>query len=334
MKRMGVCLMGLALLAGAGVWQVNSAESGWTLRRIDAPANLHTGLPADLHFAATHRVTVAVVDTGILPDTVPGSSRQDGYDFSPGAAGLGQSSAPLNPHGTAVAGVVQSVDPGARLLDVRLSDSQGHTTLARAIDAMRWAAGLEVAGVPLNRFPAQVINASFVLKTVPHTGCAPAMQKAVNEILAHGTVIVAGAGNTHAPAWRNTPAGCQGVISVAATDTQDRRAPYSDWGGAIALSAPGGTQGEGVDVWWGAHLSERRGSSFSAPLVAGTVGLLLAQHPDLTPAEVKVILQRSARPFVGESCDPQHRAGCGAGVLDVSAALRIADSQLALGGPH
>ncbi|OLV16279.1 S8 family serine peptidase [Deinococcus marmoris] len=323
MNRLGAWVMGLTLLAGAGVWSVNRTESDWVNRRIDASAGLR--------LASAHPITVAVVDTGILPQAALDGRRQSGYDF---AAGSALPPHLINPHGTAVAGMVHSVDPAARILDVRLSDTAGQTTLRKAVDALRWAAGLEVAGVPLNPFPARVINASFVLKTVPHDGCVPAMQRAVNEILAHGSVIVVAAGNTNAPAWRNTPAGCRGVITVAATDTQDRRAPYSDWGAAIALSAPGGTRAEGVDVWWGQHRSERRGSSYAAPLVAGAASLLLAQHPEFTPAEVKAILQRSARPFSRGGCDPQHRAGCGAGVLDVAGALRSAASPLALGSVH
>lgn len=323
MNRMGMYLTGLALLAGAGAWSVNRAEAGWALRRIDARTNLR--------FASAHPATVAVVDTGILPQAALDGRRQSGYDF---AAGSARAPRLIHPHGTAVAGVVHSVDPGAQILDVRLSDTAGHTTLGKAVDALRWAAGLEVAGVPLNHFPARVINASFTLKSVPYTGCAPAMQSAVHEILAHGTVIVVAAGNTNAPAWQNTPGGCRGVITVAATDDQDHRAPYSDWGAAVALSAPGGTRAEGVDVWWGKHLSERRGSSYAAPLVAGAASLLLDQHPDLTPAEVKAILQRSARPFAANGCDPQHRAGCGTGLLDVAAALHVAESPPVLAGTH
>lgn len=323
MNRLGACVMGLALLAGAGAWSMDRAESGWVNRRIDASTGLR--------LASAQPITVAVVDTGILPQAALDGRRQSGYDF---AAGSALPPHQIHPHGTAVAGLVHSVDGAAQILDVRLSDTMGHTTLKKAIDALRWAAGLDVPGVPLNRFPAQVINASFVLKNVPHNGCAPGMQSAVNEILAHGSVIVAAAGNTNAPAWRNTPAGCQGVITVAATDTQDRRAPYSDWGSAVSLSAPGGTRAEGVDVWWGQHLVERRGSSYAAPLVAGAASLLLAQHPDLAPAEVKTILERSARPFADGGCDPQHQAGCGTGVLDVTAALQAAASPLALGQVH
>ncbi|QFP76078.1 S8 family serine peptidase [Deinococcus sp. AJ005] len=323
MNRLGAWVMGLTLLAGAGVWSVNRTESDWVLRRIDEPA--------ELRFTVAHPVTVAVVDTGILPQAALDGRRQSGYDF---AAGSAHTPHLINPHGTAVAGVVHSVNPGAKILDVRLSDTAGQTTLRKAIDALRWAAGLEVAGVQSNPFPARVINASFTLKSVPHTGCAPTMQSAVNEILAHGTVIVVAAGNTNAPAWQNTPGGCRGVITVAATDDQDHRAPYSDWGAAVALSAPGGTVAEGVDVWWGKHLSERRGSSYAAPLVAGAASLLLAQHPELNPAEVRGILQRSARPFAQGGCDPQHRAGCGAGVLDVAAALRSTELPPVLAGTY
>lgn len=323
MNRLGAYVWGLTLLAGAGAWSVNTTEPDWVNRRIDTPT--------DLRLTSAHPVTVAVVDTGILPQAALDGRRQGGHDF---AAGSARPPRQIHPHGTAVAGVVHRVDPGARILDVRLSDAAGQTTLKKAIDALRWAAGLKVAGVALNHFPARVINASFVLKTVPHNGCVPAMQRAVNEILARGTVIVVAAGNTNAPAWRNTPAGCRGVITVGATDTQDRRAPYSDWGSAVSLSAPGGTQAEGVDVWWGQHRSERRGSSYAAPLVAGAAGLLLAGHPELTPARVKAILERSARPFAAGGCDPDHRAGCGAGVLDVTAALRAAASPQALGQVH
>ncbi len=302
---------------------MNRAESDWVKRRIDAPT--------DLRLTSAHPITVAVVDTGILPQAALDGRRQSGYDFAEG------SSLPprqIHPHGTAVAGMVHSVDPEARILDARLSDTAGRTTLNEAVDALRWAAGLQVAGVPLNLFPARVINASFVLSKVPHTGCAPAMQRAVNEILAHGTVIVVAAGNTGAPAWRNTPGGCRGLITVAATDDQDRRAPYSDWGSAVTLSAPGGTRAEGVDVWWGQQLSERWGSSYAAPLVAGAASLLLARHPELTPAQVKTILERSARPFADGGCHPKHRVGCGTGVLDVAAALRSAASPLSLGQVH
>ncbi|GAA5512420.1 hypothetical protein Dcar01_01134 [Deinococcus carri] len=213
----------------------------------------------------------------------------------------------------------------AILLHVRVVSRLNRLSLRDAVDALRWAAGLTVPGTPPNRFPARVINASFTLNSVPKTGCAPAMQRAVDEVLARGSVIVVSAGNRNAPAVLNTPAGCRGVITVAPTDEQNRRAPYSNWGAAVALAAPGGTAGEQVEVLRpGGGEAERMGTSFAAPLVSGAASLLLAERPALSPAAVATILERTAQPFPGGQCDRLRARSCGAGVLDVAAAVQAA----------
>lgn len=311
-------LSGLALLGGAALWTWNRTEVDWTLRQVAAFP------PPAVHHLAP--VTVAVVDTGIAPGSLWGGHLLGRRTFWPAPQSLtfAAQQAP-NPHGTEVAGVVHSVDPLAGLLDVQIFTSHAGTTLSSAIDGLRWAAGLKVRGLPLNRFPARVINASFTLKSVPRTGCAPAMQRAVDEVLRRGSVVVASAGNTNTPAGLNTPAGCRGVIAVAATDARGRRAPYSNWGQAVALAAPGGSSGEGVDVLWtGGGTAERSGTSFAAPLVAGAVSLMLSGRPDLTPAQVRTMLESTARPFAGGQCDADPRRACGAGLLNVTAAVRAA----------
>ncbi|MFC6751570.1 S8 family serine peptidase [Deinococcus aquaticus] len=249
----------------------------------------------------------------------PGGRRLPGHDFT--SRGLSPSIPDW--HGTAVAGVVHSVDPQAALLDVRVLGVHGQSSLGAAIRGLRWAVGLPVSGVPRNVRPARVITASFSLADVPRTGCDPAMQRAVDEVLRAGSVIVASAGNMDAPAARNTPAGCRGVLAVAATDQRGVRASYSNWGAAVALAAPGGSHKEGVDVLnVGTGERESMGTSFAAPLVAGAASLLLSAQPGLSPQEVCRILQRTARPFAGGRCDPDPRRGCGAGVLDITAALQ------------
>ncbi|GGM59273.1 hypothetical protein GCM10008956_38610 [Deinococcus arenae] len=149
------------------------------------------------------------------------------------------------------------------------------------------------------------------------------MQRAVDEMIAHGSVIVVAAGNSRAAA-RSTPGGCQGVITVAATGTQGRRAPSSNWGAAVALAAPGGTATERSDVLQpGGGEVERIGTSLAAPLVAGAVSLLLADRLGLHPAEVAAILRRSAQPFARGQCDRIRARPCGAGVLDVRVTLGL-----------
>ncbi|GHF57970.1 serine protease [Deinococcus metalli] len=302
-------MLGLGLLGSLAVGTGYLVEVNWPLRQVRMPHR-----PA--HAAM---VTVAVLDSGIGAQPALGGTRVTGHDFTT----RGWSRPITNGHGTAVAGVVHSVDPQAALLDVRVLGTHGQPSLDAAIRALRWAAGLPVSGVPRNAHPARVITASFSLATVPRTGCAPAMQQAVDEVLLAGSVIVASAGNMDAPAARNTPAGCRGVLAVAATDQRGVRAPYSNWGAAVALAAPGGSPQEGVDVLnVGTGEREAMGTSFAAPLVAGAASLLLSAQPDLSPQAVGHLLRGSARPFAGGRCDPDPRRSCGSGILDIAAALR------------
>lgn len=331
MKSKGVWWAGLTVTVSAalGLWGVNQAEVPWNLTSVHLP-------PASgVTFAAAHPVTVAILDTGMSEQPLLDGVQRYGYDFvtDPHNAGDGTGRDPtplasrggVGYHGTAVAGVVHSVNPQARLVHVRVIGRVNTVSLGDAVDGLRWAAGLDVPGVPRNPFPARVINASFSLNRGPHAGCVPAMQRAVDEVLARGTVVVTSAGNRNAPAARNTPAGCRGVITVAATDDRGRRAPYSNWGSAVALAAPGGTGQEGVDVLRpGGGETELTGTSFAAPLVAGAASLLLTERPTLSPAAVTRLLEQTAQPFTGGQCDRVNAHSCGAGVLDVSAAVRAA----------
>lgn len=327
----------LAAAALAGSWVQGRREVPWDLAAIRLPAlETRVGAPA---------ITVAILDTGMSAQPQLNGVQRSGYDFisDPRTAGDGNGRDPhawasrggVGYHGTAVAGLVHQVNPSARLLHVRIIGRADTATLADALDGLRWAAGLPVPGVPANGFPARVINASFKLKDVPSTGCAPAMQRAVDEVIAQGSVIIAAAGNSRAAAARYTPGGCRGVITVAATGVQGRRAPYSNWGAAVALAAPGGTATERIDVLQpGGGEAERTGTSFAAPLVAGAASLLLAGHPDLRPAELSAILRRSARPFPGGQCDRLRARSCGAGVLDVRAAMGLASGWAAATRPE
>jgi hypothetical protein len=194
MKAKGVWWSGLTVTVSAalGIWGVNQAEVPWNLSSIHLP-------PASgVTFAAAYPVTVSILDTGMSAQPLLDGVQRAGHDFVPrprtAGDGTGRDPAPLasrggtGDHGTAaVAGVVHSVNPQARLVHVRVIGRANKTTLADAWDGLRWAAGLDVPGAPRNPFPARVINASFSLNTVPHTGCAPAMQRAVDEVIARAT---------------------------------------------------------------------------------------------------------------------------------------------------
>jgi serine protease len=330
----------------------------WALPLIHAPE-------AWTRSEGSSSVVVAIVDTGILPHPELASRLVSGYDFisDPDNAGDGdgrdpdptdagdasESSSAL--HGMHVAGVlgaiadnrvgVAGLDWGCRIQPVRVLGVHGGTGLDSDIaDAIRWAAGLHVDGVPDNPTPAAVINLSF-----DGQGKSNTMQEAVDDAIANGATVVAAAGNRAGDAASGSPGGLAGVISVGAIDRTGQRASYSDWGPAVALMAPGGSPNPDANGQPGGILSTLSspasqwtyayyaGTSQAAPFVAGTVSLMKALVPELSPEQARLLLLSSADPSArcpspGDASQP----GCGAGLLDVDAALALAAQQPACGG--
>ncbi|MBL8289620.1 MAG: S8 family serine peptidase [Rubrivivax sp.] len=282
-------------------------------------------------------------------------------------------------HGTATASLVGAAAnngagmagtaPGVRVLPVRvLGKCFGRDSDIQA--AMRWAAGIPVAGVPDNPNPAKVINLSL-----GSTGaCSAAYQAAVDELTARGVVIVAAAGNS-AGEPVGTPASCNGVMAVSALRHAGTKVGFSDLGPQIAVSAPGGNcintgtndpclypilaaLNAGLTTpqasIWSDSYDYTVGTSFAAPLVAGVAGLVASQNPALTVAQVRTLLQGTVRPFptnTGTAGTPACAAPakgveqlecycpnrgaasyplCGAGMVDAGAAVAAAANGLAV----
>ncbi|MDO8419355.1 MAG: S8 family serine peptidase [Rubrivivax sp.] len=231
-------------------------------------------------------------------------------------------------HGTSTASLVGAATdnglgmagsaPGVRVLPVRVL-GKCYGTDADIQAAMLWAAGLPVEGVPDNPHPARVINMSLG----SGGACNAAYQSVVDRITAAGVVIVAAAGNSTGAAV-GTPGNCRGVIAVLALRHVGAKVGFSDLGPEIAIAAPGGNcinitvgspclypivsatnsglLGPETDGWTDSF-NISVGTSFSSPLVAGIVGLMVSQQPALTPAQVRSALQGTARPFPTSGAD-------------------------------
>lgn len=318
------------------------------------------------------QVTVAVLDTGILPHADLGAVLP-GYDFisntfnandgngrdsdpsDPGDAtgagecGDGRSATASTWHGTHVAGTIAAtmnnntgvtgIAPDVRILPVRVLGKCGGYT-SDIVDAMRWAAGLPVTGVPANPAPAHVLNLSLGSRNT----CSNAFQGAVNDVINAGKVVVAAAGN-EGSAVVSQPANCMGVLGVTAHAVDGDNANYANIGPEVAISAPGGGCGTNSSVAGtcnyevnGLHVlslgntgttapaadryTSYRGTSMATPHVAGGVALMLSVSPSLTPAQVRSHLLSSARPHpAGSACATAFAGKCGAGLLDGEAAL-------------
>lgn len=305
---------------------------------------------------------IAVLDTGILAhqDLDPGRILP-GYDFvsDPVSGGdgdgrdadatdpgdgdpngvCGSSSSPESSwHGLLVTGVIAAVtdnalgiagiDWHARILPLRVLGKCGGDALDLA-DAVLWAVGGAVPGLPDNPTPATVINIS----AAGNGSCPALLQAAIDEARRRGAVVVVAAGNAAAHlAGGNTkdlyPANCNHVLTVTATDIQGDRLLSAYHGAEVALAAPGkgittlSNAGTVAADPAGDRYVVATGTSLAAPHVAAAAAMVRAANPALTADEVGNLLRATARPFpAGSTCTP---ADCGAGILDLEAAVQRA----------
>jgi len=210
-------------------------------------------------------------------------------------------------NGVGIAGVAWH----AWILPVRVMGKCGGKD-SDIIAAMRWAAGLDVPGVPANTHPAQIINLSLG----GEGACTSAYQAVVNELAAHGILIVASAGNQSGPV--NVPANCQGVLGVTGVRQAGTKAGFSNIGPQVGIAAPGGNcvntalgqpclfsivtatnlgRTTPASSGYTDQFNFNIGTSFSAPLVSGTAALMHAVNGRLSGTHMIDRLQLSAMPF-------------------------------------
>lgn len=261
------------------------------------------------------------------------TNAQDPGDFRAAGACGGAPAANSSWHGTHVAGTVAAltnnavgvagVAPAAKLVIARVLGRCGGMS-SDIIDAIVWASGGSVAGVPANPSPAQVINAS--LGGAYPCSSSPELQAAINSARGRNTTVVVAAGNANADVAGFSPAGCSGVITVAATGDSGARAPYSNFGSGVSLAAPGGdmsggrslgilsTHNGGTTTPGADTYAYMQGTSMASPHVAGLAALLYSLNSGITPDQVLARLKTTVRPF------PAGCSGCGAGLADASLA--------------
>jgi subtilisin family serine protease len=211
-------------------------------------AILDTGVDHD-HPALASRLALPGIEPGVT--TAPGDERAQSLDTN----GDGHVDGALG-HGTHVAGIVAAVAPEARILPVRVLDSDGVGDLFGVARGLVLAVerGAAVANLSLGTdAPSQVLAA------------------AVAYARERGTVVVAPAGN-EGGGRVDHPAALPEAIAVAGVDTQDRRASFSNAGEEVDLSAPA----TGIlSAFPGGGYARWSGTSMAAPFVAGSAALLL-----------------------------------------------------------
>ncbi len=168
---------------------------------------------------------------------------------------------PFFGHGTMVAGIVRLVAPSASIMPLRVFDGSGTAHLFDIVRAVYYAVD----------HGADIINMSFSM-----TSHSTELQRAVQYARSRGVVCVGAAGN-QGERIHVYPAFFAGSVGVAATDLDDQLSEFSNYGAALVeLAAPGSGI---VSTYPGGVYGAGWGTSFSAPLVAGTLALIHHLHP-------------------------------------------------------
>lgn len=343
-------------------WDMSDAGAGAADYSVRAPA-------AWEYTTGSSDLVIAVLDTGITSHSEFSGRTVAGYDFISDSLiandGNRRDSDPSDPgdwitsaeslsgyfrgcsaedsswHGTHVAGTIAATGNNAsgiaglnwnsKIQPIRVLGKCGGYDSDIA-DAIRWAAGGSVTGVPTNATPARIISLSLGGGGV----CSSGMQSAINDARSRGTLVVIAAGNENSDASSFSPGNCDGVITVAATGRNGKRAYYSNFGSSVEIAAPGGNFGSDSGIYSTFNSGTQgpatesynayQGTSMATPHVAGVLSLLLSVDPLLSESDVLALLASTSTPFPADAgTHPCTTAGtCGPGIINAAALVAAA----------
>lgn len=182
-----------------------------------------------------------------------------------------QSLEDLSGHGTACAGIIHAIAPEAELYSVRVLGRNMSGKAYQFAGGLRWAIDNGM----------RVINLSLSTSREEYFGL---FHKLADDAYFKNVILVSAVNNIPAPSY---PSLYSSVISVAAHEGQDPFTYYYNPSPPVEFGAPG------IDVevcWLNGQYSIVTGNSFAAPHIAGLAALILANHPNLTPFELKTVL--------------------------------------------
>ncbi len=257
----------------------------------------------------------------------------------------------LNGHGTHVAGIIGAVADNG--MDNGVIGVAGNVTLSPILAAQAipskgssdaWFGAYEVLESVYRAaaIGADVVNMSFGLNNSNLSVRAITFAAKARKGL--GMVVVQAAGNWAPPAPCEATEGVYApaavtemIIIVAAVDKNAKKSAFSKYSSNVHISAPGGSlsacdaqsgSGDILSTVPGGTSNYMAGTSMATPHVAGAAALILSLDyalngkRDLTAADVKQILMKSAKPI--DAMNPGFEGKLGAGLLDVGAAVKLA----------
>jgi serine protease AprX len=284
---------------------------------------------------ATGGADVALVDSGVAPVGSLAGRVVDGPDFSEDGDVDALRNLDAFGHGTHLAGIIAAVAPQASIVNVKVADREGSTSLVRILAGIDWVVRRGDRGGN----DVRVLNLAFGADAGGSYRDDP-LAYAVERAWQQGIVVVTSAGNGGPDADSlDSPAYDPYVVAVGAADTgatasaaDDAIAPFSSRGSASRapdVVAPGvavlstRVPGSFLDEAFPAARIDGgfrgSGTSQAAAAVSGAASLLIGRRPGLEPDEVKALLRSGAYRLPATDTSLQ-----GAGMVDVAASQALA----------
>jgi len=292
------------------------------------------GIPDAWDMGTGDGVTLAIIDGGVSAggEDLTCHTFRFPYDATTGAASAEpEPNNPRGSHGTHVAGTaVQCTDngiraagtaPGADLLPVKVSDASYDITSEHLAEGILWASD----------HGADIINLSLGRRCDSEWPQCGAEDQALNDAIDYAAskdIVIVGASGNYSGVYVSYPANHPAIIAVGATTADRVKAGYSNFGSALDLVAPGGGSvavdgilQESFDYPGGAwDVYAQVGTSFAAPIVAGTAALIRSVNPALSSSTVRSILTSTALDLGAAGWDRLF----GAGLVQADAAAAAA----------
>ena len=290
--------LGSSYLNANKAWDMGVSGKGQTVGIVDTGYTVHPDLPTP------------VAQYDFIGDT---SYSLDGDGRDGSALDTSSHNSDANWHGSFVTGQIAAKVNGygttglaynAATVQARALGIYGDGYISDIADAITWAAGGAVAGVPQNPRPSTVINASLAY---PSASCSTPMRKAINYALSKEIPVVVAAGNSGKDANNFEPSNCYRAIVVGATNVSNQLAGYSNYGSMLDVVAPGGdyqgriysTVNTGFSSVGSPTYGYKVGTSMAAPYVTSTIALMKEANPSLTVEQIRNTLTGTGTSMAG-----------------------------------
>jgi len=262
------------------VSEVNPAVLSWGLERVGAPDRAFTGVGVNIY----------VQDTGVRVSHQDfGGRANPGIDLTQGGLkvcdGDTSCSSDVQGHGTHCAGTAAGTTFGvavdAIVYAVKTLSDQGGGQRGWQISALDWMA-------------TEGDQPGVISMSLGGSGVDLSYQSAIGAASTAGFTVVVASGNSNSDACGFSPAFAEMAITVGATDSNDVRASYSNYGTCMNIMAPGSaitSAGVGSDT--GTLVAS--GTSMACPHVSGGAALLMEENPTITRDQVLDQLKANAR---------------------------------------